>query len=267
MRQSNNILVIGGGGFIGEYTVAALHKHGHAVTAPLRSELDMKDVVALRAQLALHDSVIVLTQPDLEGITALASALALSDVKHVLYVSTGLLYASSETPQQEDAPLAALTAYEQAKLAEENILGAVKGGHLVTIVRLGNVYGGLKNKGIVAKALRAMYGGEKLIMSGESQVRDFVHVTDVAEALVHLVRTPCVGVVNVGTGEGVSLDKLLALLEEVAQRPIPWVRGKEGVVKDVVLDINILQTSGFTPKIRLGEGLRAAHQEYARSIR
>ena len=266
MQENAKILVIGGSGFIGERVVGALRAQGADVSAPPHSKLDLRDIAALRFHLSLHDMLIVLTQPDAQGINALVAALALSAPKHILYASTALLYGSSNEPQQEDAPLHPETPYEQAKFDEEETLRAAKGGHTLTIARLSNVYGGVKNKGLVGKALRAMYGGEPLVVAGEGQVRDFIHVADVAEALAYLVRFPRAGVVNVTTGKGVTIDGVLTELERQSGKNISWVRGVVGKRKNVIGDNRKLKQAGFVPKTSLTDGLRQTYQDYARSI-
>lgn len=271
--MTQSVLVLGGSGFIGERVVDVLRARGISFSAPPHSELDIRDASALRARLGLHDTVIILTQPDQQGIVALTSALALSKPKQVVYASTVLVYGSSAEPQKEEAPMRPATSYEQAKFEEEEALRHIEGGHTMTIARLGNVYGGAKNRGLVQKALHAMYGGESLVVAGERQLRDFIHVEDVAKALAHLVHTSHGGIFNITSGKGVTIDRLLTTLERVAGRGIPWVRPsgsragwQEGERKDIVGDNSKLIASGFTPKISLEEGLTRTHQEYARSI-
>ncbi len=272
--MAQSVLVLGGSGFIGERLVELLRARGDTVSAPPRSQLDIRDIAALRVYLAQHDTVVILTQPDPQGIVALTSALALSQPKHIIYASTVLLYGTSPEPQGENAPLRPATSYEQAKFEEEAALRALRGGHTLTIVRLGNVYGGLKNRGIVQKALHAMYGGEPLAVAGEQQVRDFIHIDDVAAAIVHSIESLPGQVVNVTSAKGTTIDELLQTLERVAGRGVPWVRpsggragGAEAEHKDIIGDNAKLVASGFTPTILLQEGLAQTHQDYARSIR
>lgn len=268
--MAGRILLLGGSGFIGERVVEDLRAQHIPFSAPAHAELDIRDIAALRVALATHDTVVVLTQPDQQGITALAAALALSQPTHIVYASTVLLYGSSTVPQKEDAPLAPATSYEQAKFDEEMaLLRTTKHGHTLTVARLGNVYGGAKNRGVVQKALRAMYGGEPLVVAGEHQVRDFIHVGDVAAGFVHLVQVSHGGVFNVTSGRGVTIDQLLVMLEHIAGRGIPWMRplgGRADGHKDVIGDNRKLAALGFTPRTMFEEGLKQTHELYARSI-
>lgn len=264
-----SILVIGGSGFIGERLVERLRQGGARVQAPNQDELDIRDLAALQIAFAKADSIVLLTQPDERGITAVVSALALCEPIHVLYASTGLVYASSDSLVAEDASLAPQTPYERSKLYEEEALraAALRGRHTLTIARLGNVYGGPKNRGIVQKAIEAMHGGEPLVVVGESQRRDFIHVDDVISALAHLlVEGPQGETVNVGSGRSVTIDELLRLLERIAGCGIRWVRSGAVEEKHVVLDTSKLVQSGVTPRVGLEEGLRRTHELYARSI-
>jgi UDP-glucose 4-epimerase len=261
-----HVLVLGGGGFIGEYAVRALRARGCVVSAPSHQELDLKHVDLLGHAVAEHDTIVVLTTPDLPGIKALVATLATAQPKQVIYASTTLLYGSSEEPQTENVPLRPTTPYEQQKFAEEQLLHTLQ-GHNLTILRLGNVYGGVKNRGLVGLGLRAMHGGEPLRVSGEQQRRDFIHVEDVAEAVAHVVVSSLRGVINVTTGVGTSISEILTLLERAAGKGIPWVRVEAGEFKSVIGNNDKLAASGFTPTIAVEDGLKRTVQDYARSIR
>lgn len=264
----DRILVLGGNGFIGEPLVEALRAAGKSVSAPSRALLDVAaESQKLAELLKEHNVLVILTQPEGQGIKNIVSASALSKVQHVLYASTALVYGSSSEPIRENAPLAPSSDYARQKLAEEEALRQSKVP--LTIVRLGNVYGGPGNKGIVQKALEALLEGKPLQAKGESQVRDFVHVDDVVAAIVALLKVPPeqYRVVNVMTGRGTKIGDLFGMLERLTGKTLVRIRNPEGGNLNIVGDIHVLQgLTGFSPRIMLEEGLRKTLLAYERSI-
>lgn len=264
VRSMSGILVLGGGGFIGEPLVRALRKKGERVAAPSRSELDsMGEPEKLAEVLKNHDTLIILTQPNEQGINNIVSALALSNIRHVLYASTGLVYGTSEKPQGEDAPLMPSSDYAYKKYAEEKTLR--RANVPLTIMRLGNVYGGSKNKGIVQKAIEALYADTPLEVSGENQLRDFVHVDDVVAAILALAQLPPERsrIVNVMTGKGTMVGDMFNMLERLTGKTLTKTKAHEGQKVSIVGNIDMLRKLiGFSPRISLEEGLKKTLHTY-----
>lgn len=104
--------------------------------------------------------------------------------------SGGVMYGEAEiVPTPEDAPKLLYSPYGVAKLASEYYLQyyALVHGLRYTALRYGNVYGPRQNPegeaGVVAIFCRNILNGEPLTVFGSGrQDRDFVYVSDVAEA-------------------------------------------------------------------------------------
>src|SRR5262245_19137150 len=63
---------------------------------------------------------------------------------------------------------------------------------------------------LLPSLLAAMAAGTPIDVTDGSQVRDFVHVTDIAELLARLLATPqAKGAFNVGTGHGTTVRQVL----------------------------------------------------------
>jgi UDP-glucose 4-epimerase len=268
MVRMSQTLVLGGSGFIGEPLVKALREAGRNVTAPTQAEIDIETEPQKLAEIIeKYDTLIILTQPNEKGIMNVVSALALSNVQHVLYASTVLVYGSSKEPQHEDASPSPASEYARKKYAEEEILR--RSTVPLTIVRLGNVYGGPKNKGIVQKAIEALYKNEPIQTSGEDQVRDFVHVDDVVAAVIALLKLPPKRsqVVNIMTGTGTTIGNMFKMLERVSGKKLIKIVGPEGEQVNTIGNIDTLQKlTGFSPRITLQEGLKKTLHVYDRSI-
>ena len=263
----SRILVIGGSGFIGEQLVKALRTEGKNVVAPRITELDIASEQSKLGELfQKHDTLIILTQPTEKGIKNIRSALALSEIDQVLYASTALVYGSSTKPQGEGAPVSPASDYARQKYAEEQLLR--ESGVPLTIMRFGNVYGGLKNRGIVQKAIETLYAQKPLETSGEDQIRDFIHVDDIVKAVCALVDLPPANrVVNIMTGKGTKIGDVFNMIEHLTGKHFTKLKSPEGEQVNVVGNIQTLQKlTGFTPQISLKEGLQKTIDIYDRSI-
>jgi dTDP-L-rhamnose 4-epimerase len=134
-------------------------------------------------------------------------------------------------------------------------------------LRLFNVYGprqALSNPytGVLAIfASRMLNGARPLVFEDGGQSRDFIHVRDVARALVTALTTPAAtGVFNVGTGRATSV---LELGERLAAR-LGYDGGfrienrfRTGDIRHAFADVTRIRESlGFRAEIGLDEGLR-----------
>ncbi len=93
------------------------------------------------------------------------------------------------------------------------------------------------------------------------QVRDFVYVSDVAEAnwMVYNQADANGRVFNVGTGEPTSIRRVAQTLGKLLGNNIPPLIGghyRLGEVRHIFSDIGQLKALGFRPKIGLEEGLK-----------
>jgi UDP-glucose 4-epimerase len=113
-----------------------------------------------------------------------------------------------------------------------------------------------------------------VIFGDGKQVRDFIHVEDVVRMHNECIKNEkAVGVYNVGTGKGVTINelaqkvidvlgsKLEVIHEEVKEGEFSrLVEGRRRIpmeLKQMVLDIRKAKRElGFSPKISLKEGIR-----------
>ena len=102
-----------------------------------------------------------------------------------------------------------------------------------------------------------------------SVIRDFIHVSDLARALVDLHSAPSQPrVVNIGSGTGTSLKELLRLIEDVTCHPVnvSWHPARQFDVQRNVLDIARLRSLiSFTP-MSLEQGVRLTWDQQLQSI-
>ena len=156
----------------------------------------------------------------------------------VVFASTAGVYTASKHP------------YVESKRAAERICeryGAV-------VARIFNVYGEGKEGGVIEMFIKRALKGEPLVVNA-NQVRDFIYVDDVCEALWLLAQKAEPGFYDVGTGVPTPVDEVARLVIELTGSSSPIeVRPAEPSIS--VADVRALREMGFEPKVGLREGVR-----------
>ncbi|HVG47900.1 MAG TPA: NAD-dependent epimerase/dehydratase family protein, partial [Rubellimicrobium sp.] len=177
-------------------------------------------------------------------------------------------------PIREDAAQRPINPYGRSKLMCEEVIRDVAGTGTVSAVllRYFNAAGADPDGEIgedhdpethviplILRAARA--GAEPVRIFGDRHptpdgtcVRDYIHVTDLADAHVRgVTRIPASGVAayTLGTGEGVSLRELLRGCGEVAGHPVPFIiaEPRPGDPPILVADAALARRElGWTPR-------------------
>ncbi len=155
----------------------------------------------------------------------------------------------------EDAPTDPRNTYAATKLAQEHLASSWAGqvGGCVVSLRYHNVYGPRMPRDTPYSGVAAIFRSElergcpPRVLEDGAQMRDFVHVSDVAGAnllaLQHAVDTPAcstpeVLVCNVCSGEPRSVGAMAQALVDVLGGPPPIIAGggRPGDVRHVVAD-------------------------------
>jgi nucleoside-diphosphate-sugar epimerase len=204
------------------------------------------------------------------GTLNLLEASLRAKVKRFVYASSCAVYgAVLELPINEDAPLRPLSPYASSKLAaEEHCKAFYENSGLETVrLRYFNVYGPRQAAGeyagVMLKFLERIRGDQPPIIFGDGeQTRDFVHVSDVAEAtLLALNRESAVGeVFNIGTGEVTTINRLCEIFLELTGKthlkPI-YANANPGDIRHSQADITkAVKLLGYRPKVSLERGVR-----------
>lgn len=227
------IFITGGNGFIGHHVAVQAIAAGHAVTVHRHEEADVRDAYAITVAVenAAPDAVIHLAaitpsadparmaEVNIVGLLNTLAACRLAGVSRFVFASSGgAIYGSVDHPVSEEHPLRPQSAYGLSKLAGEQYLEWFARQHGITAVslRLGNVYGPGQTTGVHAEFERRMERGNTIHIHGDgTQVRDYVHATDVASAFVasltaHL--TNPFTAINIGTGIGTTVNDIVGRL-------------------------------------------------------
>jgi UDP-glucose 4-epimerase len=293
-------LVTGGAGFIGSHITDRLLRDGWTVSTlddlstgtaaaiPREVELDEVDVasseaasvIARRApDVVIHCAAQVsvarsMTDPDEDwrvnvlGTRQVIDGTRGAGARVVFLSSGGAIYGETDGASEDTLP-APKSYYATHKYVAERYLEF--SGVSYANARLANVYGpGQRTDleggvvAIFANALRS--GGEITVHGSGSQSRDFVHVSDVAEAVSMLAGSSRRGTWNIGTGLSVTVRELLSMLEGTFGAASRVIDGppRDGDVRSSRLIVDRIRSDfGWTPRIELPTGLRMLSGERA----
>lgn len=192
-------------------------------------------------------------------------------IRLVFASSGGTVYGRlSQIPVPETHPLEPITAYGVSKAAVEHYLSFYRGcyGLDCRVARISNPFGAGQDPrrlqgAASAFVFKALAGQEITIWGDGSVVRDYIHVTDLAEAMVALSLAPQADcgsppVFNIGSGNGASLNDILeALSARLGQPPkVSYLPARPFDVPISVLDISrVGDRLKWAPKLSLAEGL------------
>lgn len=184
-----NNLVIGGKGFIGSH----LLKRFEADCVDLKDGRDARNIEDLRA---FRPKTIIHLGADLTPEDDSDIQMHRTIIDFAKEIGAHVIYISSMAIHEPDNLYAIQKLYGEVLFKDYGIL------------RLCNVFGE-GGHGIVELIKK---GSVKINGNGE-QVRDFIHVEDVVDAIIKAVEIKWKGVAEIGTGEGISINELLFKLD------------------------------------------------------
>ena len=190
---------------------------------------------------------------------------------YVVIASSAAVYGDPPSlPVRESDPTRPLSTYGASKLAAEAAVLAMarEWGLRASALRLFNVYGPRMRPGpyagVVLRFLTAALQGATPEVYGDGMnTRDFVYVTDAAEAFALAIERGAVGVFNVGTGRETSVLELLELVSRITGVQLrPAFRPpRPGDIRRSVADIRLAREQlGWSPRVTLEEGLRLTYE-------
>ena len=243
-------------------------------------------IVHLAAQMDVRKSV---EDPVFDAETNVVGSLNLleavrrsSPATRVVFASTGGAIYGDHTvpPNAETVVKDPESPYAIAKLSVELYMayyGRVHGLNTVAL-RFGNVYGPRQDPhgeaGVVAIFCGRLLAGRPLTVFGDgTQTRDYVYVTDVADATWRAATgtLPAPGLLdarafNVGTGIGTSVRRLAEVLSRAAgtEPKIEYAPKRPGEQQDSVVDVTkATRVLDWRPAVSLEDGLARSYEWFA----
>ena len=187
--------------------------------------------------------------------------------------------ASEELPKRESMPVLPLSPYAADKAGGELYLSMFyRAFGLQTVsLRYFNVFGPRQDPtnqyaGVIAAFASAMIRGRRPTIYGDgSQSRDFTFIENVLRANLLAADAPETHgeVVNVGCGEAIDLNRMVAVLNEILGtdlQPI-YAPTRAGDVKHSLADLSATRALlGYEPPVRFADGLRQTIAWYRHAI-
>ena len=136
-------------------------------------------------------------------------------IEKLIYTSSSSVYGNNILCSETDQVMP-LNLHASLKLANEKLIEKFASDENIdyTIVRIFNMYGGEDKFSIISKIIGAYKNNTLLtIVNNGNGIRDFIHIEDVANIYPKLLELKNIPILNVGTGEGVSIKSILDYLK------------------------------------------------------
>lgn len=287
------LLITGANGFIGAACVRAALARGHAVAGlkrpgrPWPADLPPSDrlhwlegtlaappwpaIEAFRPEVCLHAAWLATPGVYLESplnevlfreSLAFLEQLALRGTRHLVGVGTCIEYRITHAPLSEvSTPVAPTTPYARAKNALREALEARarEAGWRFAWGRVFYPYGPGEHPARLCTSLfQQLRRGQPVTLKTPHSRKDYIFITDLAEAILRTLESGIEGAINWGTGEGVTVLEIARTAASLVGRP-DLLRWDESVPPDpldhVVADATRLRQLGWRPRVSLHEGL------------
>jgi UDP-glucose 4-epimerase len=296
VSNSGKVFITGGAGFIGCHIAQLCLEKGHEVkcydnlsvgvreNVPPGAELVVDDILNFDAlakamqgsEYAFHLAARVsirravqdfIDDADVNILGTLNVLKAARDAgcRRFIYASSMAVYGNPEySPQDESHPTNPTSPYGVGKLASEHYVKQLSRlwGLESNICRYFNTYGPKQTPspyvGVITIFCKQLFAGERPVIFGDGkQVRDFIHVSDIAQgSYLAAVSETSGDIFNLGTGTGTSVNEIGRLLSSRINPRITPIHGEKqpGEPVDSIADANHSRKAlGFRPRWKLAE--------------
>jgi UDP-glucose 4-epimerase len=194
----------------------------------------------------------------------------------MIHFSSSEAYGTAvRVPITEDHPLRESTPYAASKSAGDLIALSYQHtfGLDLAVLRPFNNYGPRQNEGnfagIIPIVVQRVQQGLPVVINGDGlQTRDYIYVTDTAEAAVRMYEEPVTRgrVLNIGSGVELTVNDLVASILEVMgcpNHPVEHGPDRPGDVRRHMAGTQAAREAfGFAPRVDLREGMKRTVEWY-----
>ncbi|MDA0334987.1 MAG: SDR family oxidoreductase [bacterium] len=203
------------------------------------------------------------------GTLRLLEAARHAGVRRVVFAASAAAYGTDPTvPKREDMPALPISPYGLSKIAGEHycrVWSHVYGLETICL-RYFNIFGPRQDptspySGVISIFARLMLNGVAPMIHGDGeQSRDFTCVDNVVAANLAALAAPVATgqVYNIGTGRGVTVNELVAALNQTIGSDLQPRHGdsRTGDVRVSIADIGLARRDlGYEPRVSFEQGL------------
>lgn len=290
------IFLTGGAGFVGARVVRQLLEQGRNVALLLRPTSDTRrlgalvnrctvvrgdlgQIAALREQLVSFAPEAVLhlawegvkgadrnSSVQMDNVTSSIELYRMTEsigCRHFVGLGSQAEYGQVAGRISEAAPTRPTTVYGAAKLATGLLLErtAAASGRPFAWLRLFSSYGPDDDPSwLIPYLIQSLLAGQRPRLTKAEQVWDYIHVDDVAAALLATLDAGANGLFNLGSGQARPLRDIMSMLRDAIDPTLPLGFGEVAYRPDQVMhlesDITALTAAtAWRPRIALEDGL------------
>jgi len=297
--DGTRILVTGGAGFVGSHVCPLLNENGSDVVIvddlSVGSETNVPDEIRIINQditepetvdtvsevnpdvvlhlAAIHYVPYCSDHPgeahgtNVVGTRHILEGARRADVSKVVFASSAAVYPPREGSNPEESELEPIDVYGETKLLGEDLcqLFAADTGTPTAAARLFNIFGTNEtNPHLIPAIIDQVKSGNEVELGNITPRRDFVFVTDVAEALRRMIVGDPVTTYrpyNVGTGQSRSVEEVFETVKGLMERDIELVqdenRMRESDRSNLEADLSRIRSElGWEPSVSFEDGIR-----------
>jgi nucleoside-diphosphate-sugar epimerase len=241
------IALFGGSGFVGKRVLESLQENSFEVTEISRNPVSNRnyqaDITQLNSLSVIEknfDIVVICSSQlpqreyheqdfsrfidvNIKGICNILIWAGQSGVKKIIYCSTLSFLPTKSEDESELMDTNSHYLYKISKAAAEHlVIGFCKQRNMeYSSLRIASVYGPGMKKDILHLFYQKIIQGEKIIIQNSTFAVDFIHVDDVAKAVVKSCQYPVKKIINIGSGNLITLPDLIQLIAKLVNRQVP----------------------------------------------
>lgn len=215
------ILVTGTTGFIGSNLYKKLQEENHKVVSCKRNFHEFNqdgkiDVLFHQAAIVRKDSDEEIMFINHQAAIELFKKVISQGCKRIIYASSTAVYGNTKIPFVEGRGEKPLDAYGKSKLLlDQDAMKLAEEHPQVRIVglRYCNVFGG--GKDIIHQLIQQVLHSQPQLYNDGEQKRDYIYIRDVLNANICALNAKESCVLNCGSGESISYNKLVEVLNNI----------------------------------------------------
>lgn len=288
--KDKKILVVGGNGYLGSFLVKALKKSQADVviisrnckqsdsqfkvditnfdeTKRIIQQINPEIVYHLAANISRNRDFAIfeeMTSVNVLGTLNILKSLEGIDA-HFIFTSSSEIYGNNKSPFHESQIPKPVSPYSLSKVNAEMLIQTYCNNHnkKFTNLRVFNFYGeNMPEEFFIPQMIQSLKREEDFLMTKGEQVRDFLYVTDVVDAMILVAKnTNSYGeTLNICSGKGTKLSQLAKAVNSSMHTKAKIVLGAIPYRKNEVWEMigdnsKIKKITGFKPKTTIEKGI------------